>query len=40
MQAILNNKKYELYVIRENSKIILKGIEKNNKTIILNKKEI
>lgn len=40
MQAILNNKKYELYTIKENNKIIIKGISKDNKIIILNKKEI
>ena len=40
MQAILNSKKYELYAIRENNKPIIKGISKDNKTIILNKKEI
>lgn len=39
MKAILNNKTYELYAIKEDNKTIIKAISKNDDTIILNEKE-
>lgn len=40
MQIILGNTEYKLFCTKENNKIIIKGISKDNKIIILNKKEI